>query len=115
MKQELSNITDLRSELTCLKEQFQCLKNATPSSKPIVVPPPPPIPTCPPPPPPPPPPLPPTSLISQKAPKLGLLKKSKTTLGISAPDKGDSRPVISLDDILKVKLKKASVSESSIT
>ncbi|XP_076255646.1 uncharacterized protein LOC143193364 isoform X2 [Rhynchophorus ferrugineus] len=109
MKQELSSITDLRSELTFLKEQFQCFKSAASSSKPIVVPPPPPIPMCPPPPPPPPPPpMPQSSLISQKAPKLGLLKKSKTTLGISMPDKGDSRPVISLDDILKVKLKKAS-------
>ncbi|XP_030755008.1 cyclin-dependent kinase 12-like isoform X2 [Sitophilus oryzae] len=111
IKQELSRVTDVRSELTSLKEQFQCFKTrsieqaatSAPSSVVNSAPPPPP-PPLPPPPPPPPPPL----LMVQKPQKLGLGKRAKTTLGIPSVEKSDSRPVISLDDILKVKLKKAS-------
>ncbi|CAG9767790.1 unnamed protein product [Ceutorhynchus assimilis] len=109
VKQELITFKDLRSELTTLKEQFQCFANTAAPVDTIVTKPPaaPPAPALPPPPPPPPPPpLPPMPLIQTVPPKLNLQKKSKSAIGMVVTD--NSRPVISLDDILKVKLKKAS-------
>ncbi|XP_050315858.1 uncharacterized protein LOC126750326 isoform X2 [Anthonomus grandis grandis] len=107
IKTELSNMTDLRTELISLKEDFRYLKSApivsAPSSAPPVPPPPPPPPTLPPPPPPPPPPMP----ILTQPPLLALTKKAKSTIGMGASADKESRPVISLDEILKVKLKKA--------
>lgn len=96
-----------------LKDQCKCLhqnttQNLNFAGPPIQPPQPPPcLPPPPPPPlPPPPPPLPP-QLLKTNSTSLKITKKV-TKSGDS--EKENSRPIISLDDILKVKLKKTSVS-----
>ncbi|KAL1500809.1 hypothetical protein ABEB36_006251 [Hypothenemus hampei] len=99
IKAELATYKDLRQEIVILKEQFACFKNQTVSKTSVLAPAPPP------PPPPPPPPLP---LATTHVPvKLHLNHKSRSLLDTKSLN-NDSRPIISLDEILKVKLKKTS-------
>ncbi|XP_023019122.1 uncharacterized protein isoform X4 [Leptinotarsa decemlineata] len=99
IKEEMKQFKELRSELESVKDRISCMKSATPCTPMIQtalsMPP------LPPPPPPPPPPLPPSEPLVTAS-KLKIAKKTTTMTS----GKENSRPVISLDDILKVKLKK---------
>ncbi|KAH1018773.1 uncharacterized protein LOC109537078 isoform X2 [Dendroctonus ponderosae] len=101
MKLKLSSYTSLRTELDSMKKEIQSIKSSglvgierASSLAPIAIPPPPP---------PPPPPMP----EPPKGPSNRILIKSKSTLGCLS-SRAEDRPVISLDEILKVKLKKPS-------
>ncbi|CAH1999981.1 unnamed protein product [Acanthoscelides obtectus] len=103
-------IEQQQDELVKLKENLKEIQNRIRSCPPPPPPPcptsfPPPPPPLPNPPPPPPPPLPPLSLTAPSSTSLKITKNEKNGGGRTA---AQPRPVISLEDILKVKLKKAS-------
>ncbi|VEN63588.1 unnamed protein product [Callosobruchus maculatus] len=99
-------IEQQHDDLVKLKENLKEIQSQMRSRPPASVgsfPPPPPPPPCLPPPPPPP--LPPLSLAPMGSTSLKITKKERNAGGTNA---GQPRPVISLEDILKVKLKKTS-------
>ncbi|XP_056636095.1 uncharacterized protein LOC130444838 [Diorhabda sublineata] len=95
IKQQVDKLNDFQTELEMLKEQVKMAKPA--SLVPSVLPPAPP---------PPPPPLPPPVLPLSETKTFNFQKKSSS--GTKAVTNENLRPVISLEDILKVKLKKTS-------
>ncbi|CAG9860692.1 unnamed protein product [Phyllotreta striolata] len=106
IKDDLHQLANVKIEMDCFKEELELIKSKS-SARVVPAPPPPP-----PPPPmpsfiPPPPPPPMFNATPSDSSKLKISKKKH-----NMDDKENSRPVISLEDILKVKLKKTSHSNS---